>query len=107
MIRNLHRGGARGASGLSLGQPKVGLVRDSAPSVTAGSLRGSRYAVLLASVTLVGCLLWSYWPTLVELRGFWARNQDYSVGQLVPLVALYLVWRERAFLLAKNVRPCW
>jgi exosortase len=44
---------------------------------------------------------------LTELRAFWAGNQDYSVGQLVPLVALYLVWRERRGLLAERAQPCW
>ena len=66
-----------------------------------------RSTAMIAIAALTGCLLWSYWPTLVELREFWSRNQDYSVGQLVPLVALYLVWRERAALWAQRVRPCW
>jgi exosortase len=45
---------------------------------------------------LASALLWSYWPTITELVTFWQRNQDYSVGMLVPPVAVYLVWRERA-----------
>jgi exosortase len=49
--------------------------------------------------------LWSHWATLVDLRGFWSRNDDYSAGQLVPLVAIYLVWRERAHLRARVARP--
>jgi exosortase len=62
------------------------------------------YAV---SAALVGCLLWSYWPTVKELCEFWARNQDYSVGALVPLVAVYLVWRDRVELRRQSIRPCW
>lgn len=65
------------------------------------------YLALIASGTLLVCLLWSYWPTIVELREFWMRNQDYSVGMLVPLVAVCLVWRKRALLLAEGARPCW
>lgn len=64
-----------------------------------------RYAWLACTLGLAACLLWSYWPTLVELRAFWSRNDDYSAGQLVPLVALYLVWRERGFLLSQPARP--
>jgi exosortase len=67
----------------------------------------AHYRVPAALVGLLGCLLWSYWPTIVELCEFWGRNQDYSVGALVPLVALYLVWRQRATLQAEPAQPCW
>ncbi len=56
---------------------------------------------------LLGGVLWSYWPTLVELFEFWQRNQDYSVGQLVPLVAAYLVYRQRRELAADWMGPAW
>ena len=56
---------------------------------------------------LAACLIWSYWPTITELFEFWGSNDDYSVGQLVPLVALCLVWRERAHLARENLRPSW
>jgi exosortase len=62
---------------------------------------------LAAGVALLVVLMWSYWPTLAELWTLWQRNQDYSVGQLVPLAALFLVWRERGALTAAPVRPCW
>ena len=63
--------------------------------------------VAAAILGLSGCLLWSYWPTVVDLCQFWARNQDYSAGALVPFVAVYLVWRQRAELAAEPVKPCW
>ncbi len=66
-----------------------------------------RYAATVAFLGLLGCLLWSYWPTLTGLGAFWARNQDYSVGELVPFVAIYLAWRRRVSLSAEGVRPCW
>lgn len=56
-------------------------------------------------VVLLACLAWSYWPTLNDLFAFWQRNQDYSVGQLVPLVAIYLIWRERSWLSPEKLRP--
>jgi len=39
------------------------------------------------------------------LHAFWSRDADYSAGQLVPLVSLYLCWRERAFLRSRSIRP--
>jgi exosortase len=57
---------------------------------------------LLLPVTLI----WSYWPTLAELWGFWQRNQDYSVGGLVPLAAAYLVWSDRKSLKELPARVC-
>ncbi len=54
---------------------------------------------------LAALVIWSYWPTLTALREFWSVNDDYSVGMLVPPVALYLVWRERQALRAATVRP--
>lgn len=67
--------------------------------------RVRRHAWLACVAALAACLLWSYWPTLVELYGFWSRNDDYSAGQLVPLVAVYLVWRQRDALLSQPARP--
>ena len=60
-----------------------------------------------AALGLAACLLWSWWPTIVELVQFWSRNQDYSVGILVAPVAIYLAWRRRASLAALPARPCW
>lgn len=64
-------------------------------------------APLAAMLLLAACLLWSHWPTLVELQAFWSRNADYSAGQLVPLVALALAWRKRQALRRLPVRPAW
>ena len=66
----------------------------------------SLWPVLGALGALLGCLVWSYWPTLSELSAFWLRNADYSVGALVPLVALYLVYRDRQELSRAPVQPC-
>ena len=52
-------------------------------------------------------LLWSYWPTLVELWQFWHRSGDYSVGRLVPLVAAYLIWSDRRNLRGFATRANW
>lgn len=64
-----------------------------------------RPAGLLAPVALLACLLWSYWATIAELCVFWWRNEDYSVGMLVPPVAAFLLWRMRGRLLTERLRP--
>jgi len=56
---------------------------------------------------VLASLLWSYWPTVSLLFKDWQRDQNYSVGQLVPLAALFLLWRDRAVLRNCRVRPCW
>jgi exosortase len=63
----------------------------------------------LFSVTLalVAVTVWSYWPTIAALFTEWQRNDDYSAGQLVPLIALFLVWRERKTLSKCLLKPCW
>ena len=55
----------------------------------------------------LAALVWCYVPTIVDLIGEWQENEDYSVGGLVPLAALYLVWQERKALADCRVRPMW
>ena len=79
-----------------------------AASTTINSQRSGRHypgAAILAA--LLVCLLWSYWPTIADLRAFWAVNEDYSVGQLVPFVAVYLAWRCCRRVEFGALRPCW
>ncbi len=50
-------------------------------------------------------LAWSYWPTLVAMYRNWNNDPNHSVGILVPLIALYLLWSDRGRLLDCPVRP--
>ncbi len=65
--------------------------------------------IRLVSVTLALLVVsvLSYWPTIADLFKEWQRNDDYSAGQLVPLIALFLVWRERKTLRRCLLKPCW
>jgi len=65
-------------------------------------IRGAVCVTLLAIA-----LLWSYWPTVASLARDWRRDANYSVGQLVPLAALYLVWRNRRALHECTLTTCW
>ena len=58
-------------------------------------------------VSLLAALFWAYWPVLVSLFKEWQSDDNYSVGQLVPLVAIYLIWRDRAVLRELGASPCW
>jgi exosortase len=52
-------------------------------------------------------IAWSYWPIIKVLFEEWQSNDDYSAGQIVPLIALFLVWRERKLLRECPLKPCW
>jgi len=55
---------------------------------------------------LLAVTVWSHWLTIVNLSHGW-RQDDYSAGQLVPIIALFLVWRERKTLRGCSFVPCW
>jgi len=67
--------------------------------------RDGMYA-LVGLIALIA-LLWCYAPTIADLIEEWGENEDYSVGGLVPLAALYLLWQERRSLADCRVRPVW
>ncbi len=61
-------------------------------------------SAILLLVVVTG---WAYWSTMLDLFKEWQGNEDYSAGQLVPLVAAFLIWRERKALATCSLRPCW
>lgn len=63
--------------------------------------------LILAVLALLAITAWAYWPVMASLFNAWQRNDNYSAGQLVPLVAAYLVWRERKALRKCLLVPCW
>lgn len=66
---------------------------------------GLRFVAVM--LVLLAVTAWSYWPTMASLFKEWQRNDDYSAGQLVPLVAVFLLWRDRKALGKCLLRPCW
>lgn len=64
-------------------------------------------SALAALGALVGAILWSYWPTILDLWEFWDKNEDYSGGKFVPLIAIYLAWSDRNALRRLPLRTCW
>lgn len=54
---------------------------------------------LWASGLLVtAAVLWSYWPTLLEMVRKWESHPDYSHGYLVVPIALFFLWSRRSTL---------
>lgn len=68
---------------------------------------GNLLGLVCVTLALVAITAWSYWPTMVSLFKDWQGDDDYSAGQLVPLAALFLVWRERKHLKECLLKPCW
>ncbi len=62
---------------------------------------------LVIAVVLLAAIVWDYWPTVLDLMQVWRRDQNDSGGAVVPLIALWLLWRERASLGECQVKACW
>ena len=63
--------------------------------------------VILSVLALLLITVWSYWPTGKDLLIAWQTDDDYSAGQLVPLVVVFLLWRERKAIRECTLAPCW
>lgn len=62
---------------------------------------------LLRIAVLMAALAWSYARTIADLWEFWLQNEDYSVGMLVPVVAVWVIWRKRKDLADLPLKPAW
>ncbi len=52
-------------------------------------------AAVLGFGAVLAAFLWSYWPTVVDLRQVWLRSDEYSAGMLVPILSIYVLWSRR------------
>jgi exosortase len=66
-----------------------------------------RYAVGLTVALTTMALLWSYWPTFVELADEWWNNPLYSHGYAVPVFAAFLLWYRRDLMPDAPLQPSW
>lgn len=73
----------------------------------AGAAPDYPWAPVVALLLPLGVAVWSHWATIESLSEIWRTNDDYSAGQLVPFVILFLVWCGRKSLKRLDVRPCW
>lgn len=70
-------------------------------------MKNRHLGCILALVVLAATTGWAYWPVIEGLWGVWKSDDDYSAGQLVPIVALFLVWMERKRLGQCSLKPGW
>jgi exosortase A len=71
------------------------------PFVIAGSWRRT----LVATALLVAAVLWLYRDTVVAMVAIWSRSDTFAHAFLVPPIAAWLVWRERAELARRVPSP--
>ncbi|MCL2345570.1 MAG: exosortase A [Desulfobulbus sp.] len=53
---------------------------------------------------LIAWLLYWYWDTAAAMVGIWYRSETYAHAFLVPPITLWLIWRQRAVILAEQPR---
>jgi len=70
-------------------------------------MKSGSLGLVCVTFALLAVTAWSYWRIVASLFREWNINDDYSAGQLVPLVALFLLWRERKNLRKCLLKPCW
>ncbi|OIR07125.1 transmembrane exosortase EpsH [mine drainage metagenome] len=58
-------------------------------------------ALLFALLWLLVC----YWNTAASMVAIWVRSETFAHGFVVPLISLWLIWRERVQLAALAPRP--
>jgi exosortase len=73
---------------------------------SADQVRHNSRLLLLAILILMVIMGWSYWPVIKDLFNAWQNNDD-SVYQLVPIIALFFIWRERKAIVRIPLVPCW
>jgi exosortase len=78
-------------------------------ALTASSKKQRPHTPAQAAVLtgVLAALVWSYWDVLRVLFREWQTDQNYSVGQLVPLAAIYLLWTDRQSLKKIPLQISW
>ncbi len=59
---------------------------------------------LMLLVALIGWIGFCYWETIVAMVGIWERSDTYAHAFVVPPITLWLIWRQRAHILAEQPR---
>ncbi|MCP4256034.1 MAG: exosortase/archaeosortase family protein [Planctomycetes bacterium] len=69
--------------------------------------RHNRLGFILSLLVLLVTTSWAYWRTIKGLFYSWQSSNDYSAGQLVPLLTIFLIWRKRKKLSQFQLKPSW
>ena len=81
--------------------------RFASPTSDMRSIQKNSLVILSVALLLIAVTIWSYWPTITPLMSDWKGDDDYSAGQLVPLVAIVFLWVERKRLRECELKPFW
>lgn len=81
------------------------LLPDNAAPVRRSPLPVAWRQPLAVLVLLLTVILASYWQSAWGMVAIWARSDTYAHGFVVPLISLWLVWRQRAVLAPLVPRP--
>jgi exosortase len=81
--------------------------RHELPASEPNQATSSRWGLGAALLTLLLITAWSYWPIMQGLFSNWQRDDNYSAGQLVPLIAVIFIWRDWGVLRRLPLVPCW
>jgi exosortase D (VPLPA-CTERM-specific) len=71
---------------------------------SASSSPGTFWAIALAAIALAS---FAYHDSLAYLVDVWINDENYNHGLFIPLVSLYLIWRERDRILASDRGRSW
>ncbi|MFC1633205.1 exosortase [Planctomycetota bacterium] len=64
-----------------------------------------RMLAYFASIVLLAVFIWSYKRGLEDLWNLWHRSDEYSVGMIVPFLALYVLWSRRHAIAGYPIKP--
>ncbi|MDI9433015.1 MAG: exosortase/archaeosortase family protein [Planctomycetota bacterium] len=76
------------------------------PSADSAMSQTAAWLIPLVAL-LVVATGWAYWSTAADMFKEWQQDDDYSAGQLVPLVAIFFLWVDRKHLACLPLKPCW
>jgi len=76
------------------------------PSADSAMSQTAAWLIPLVAL-LVVATGWAYWSTAADMFKEWQQDDDYSAGQLVPLVAIFFLWVDRKNLACLPLKPCW
>ncbi|WP_421862661.1 exosortase A [Motiliproteus sp.] len=60
--------------------------------------------LLLAALAVYG---WVFWPSLSSMAAIWWRSDTFAHGMFIPLISIWLVWRQRDRLPAIPLGSSW
>jgi len=84
-------------------QPLIDKISKKLPDWAFSSLRQILQFFMLSTVMVA--FIWSYWPGLVDLWKIWMRDDEYSSGLLVPILAVYILWTRRRTITKCPIKP--